>query len=309
MAEDLAKSRLGLAVAALFVAGPVAGQAAAEKPRPEPFRLYVIGASVSGGFEDGPLTGAEERGDSVPISSVLKVWVGPIGGRVASFPPLAMQGLFEDPEGIGEKEIAAAIRSRADLVVGIDYLFWFGYGRIRGRSEREERLAKLERGLALLDRLPGTVLIGTFPDMSGAAPRMLAPSWIPSPGVLDALNARLGAWAAEHDGANGRKGPRVLLFPLGDLVEAMKRDGLDLRVGDTLRRCPPGSLLQGDRLHANRLGMAWLGFRIQEFVRESLGADHPLSRPSLSLEQFADAISAAGDLEALSPAKETARGG
>ncbi|HEB53472.1 MAG TPA: hypothetical protein ENI87_09485, partial [bacterium] len=53
-----------LVAAALLAAPQVAQQEA-------PARIHVIGASVSGGFEDGPLFGAEEQGDSIPLQKLL----------------------------------------------------------------------------------------------------------------------------------------------------------------------------------------------------------------------------------------------
>lgn len=262
-------------------------------------KVYVIGASVSGGFEDGPLTGATENGDSVPLQTVLKAWLRPIGGRVASFPPLAMQAMFTDPDGIGDKQIAAAIKAKADVTVGIDFPFWFGYGAVAGADEKQGRLQKLETGLSLLDKLDGELILGDFPDMTGAAARMLSPSWVPKPATLAALNQRLAEWVQQHQGKPGQHGPRVYLFPLAAQVKIMKHEGTTMQLRDGALRCPPKALLQGDALHANRLGMAWLGFELQQFVRRELAADAVLRQPELSLDDFVAAIGAEASVEEL----------
>jgi hypothetical protein len=54
--------------------------------------------------------------------------------------------------------------------------------------------------------------------------------------------------------------------------------------------------MQADRLHANRLGMAWLGFRLQGALRPAAALD----LPTWSLEQFVAAAGADAELAELS---------
>lgn len=267
--------------------------------QPEPPSVYVIGASVSGGFEDGPLTGGVVQCRSAPLQTVLKAWLEPVDGKVRSFPLPAMQGLFLQPEATGAQEIKAAIKAKVGLVVGLDFPFWFGYGAAGGSDALEARLQKLEAGLALLDQLSGEVIVGDFPDMTGAAARMLAPSWIPSPRVLTALNQRLAAWVQQHQGKADQPGPRAHLFPLAQLVKTMKRDGVVVKLQDGELRCGPGDLQQADGLHANRLGMAYLGLMLQQFAKEQLPAGSVWHEPQLSLDDFVAACRAEDDVEAL----------
>ena len=73
-----------LALFAAMLAPRLSAQDAAVAPE----RIHIIGASVSGGFVDGPLFGAEEKGDSVSLHRVLKKWCdGEV--KVTTHPPVS----------------------------------------------------------------------------------------------------------------------------------------------------------------------------------------------------------------------------
>ncbi|MEO6597535.1 MAG: hypothetical protein ABIP94_22555, partial [Planctomycetota bacterium] len=59
----------------------------------------------------------------------------------------------------------------------------------------------------------------------------------------------------------------------------------------------PGALLQGDRLHATRLGMAFLGLSLQEQLRALFPEGHALHAQTWTFLQFVEACGAEGDLE------------
>ena len=66
-------------------------------------------------------------------------------------------------------------------------------------------------------------------------------------------------------------------------------------------------LLQGDRLHATRLGMAYLGLRLQGALAEVLPTGNALKQRDWALEDFIAAAGAEPDLEAArAAAKERA---
>ena len=263
-----------------------AGDADAAKA---PERIHIIGASVSGGFEDGPLFGASQQGDSVTLQQLLKRWCGS-EVKVTTHAPMEMWNLFTDPKGIGEKEVDMALRRQPDLVLAVDFPFWFAYGYVRG-DEREARKALLEVGLAYLSRFEVPVVIGDLPDMTGAATRMLNPRQIPSPEVLEELNARLAAFAAERE--------HVTLVPLAAIVKQMKVDGIALPLADGPLVTAPGAMLQEDRLHATRLGMAMLVHELQDALRERFPAGHALHDRRWTFEQFVEAAGAGGELDLL----------
>ena len=57
-----------------------------------------------------------------------------------------------------------------------------------------------------------------------------------------------------------------------------------------------------DRLHVTRLGMALLGFQVQDFARRALPEGHPLVEEPVSIDTLIEAIGAQGDLERLKKA-------
>lgn len=289
---------LALVIAALVVlqacASPGSQRAAATLPAID--RVHVIGASVSGGFIDGPLFGADRAGDSVALGKLLSAWAdGEV--RVTSHPAMQMWSLFQDPLRIGELEIELARRRQPDLVVAIDFLFWFAYGHVQG-DEAAARGQLLERGLDLLARLGAVqIVIGDLPDMRGAAVRMLNPRQIPSPEQLVALNARIAQYAAAHD--------NVRLVPLADLVRELKTEGVALPLASGAHRTGPGALLQADRLHATRLGMAVLLHRLQGPLGQLFAPGHALRERCLSFEQCVEAARAGFELDELLERSDT----
>jgi hypothetical protein len=262
-------------------------------------RVHVIGASVSGGFRDGPLTGAKEPGDSVTLQHVLKAWCGE-HARATTHAPLQMLAMFTDPVGIGEKQIQATKKANPALVVAIDFPFWFAYGYFDAGDEAKQRLARHRQGLELLASLGVPVLVGDLPDMQGAARRMLSPAQIPAPELLQQLNAQLATFVQQH--------PQLRVVPLAALVAQMKNEGIVLPLAKGPLRTLPGALLQGDRLHANRLGMAYLGLQLQPALQALFPADHPLRKQTWTFEQFIDACGADDELANARAAAKVAAG-
>lgn len=262
---------------------------AAQRDAVAPARIHVIGASVSGGFTDGPLFGAEEQGESVALYRILKAWCeGAV--KVTTHPPLEMWMLFKDPPATGRKEIALAKRRRPDAVVAVDFLFWFAYG-YAGVDPGRQRPVRFEQGLALLDQLEVPLIVGDLPDMRGAATRMLRPRQIPSAEMLAKLNARLAAWAEQRGD--------VQVVPLSQLIRELKVDGTSLPTAAGALRTAPSALLQADRLHATRLGMAFLTFRLQSSLQRLFPEAHALHGHGWSFEQFVAAAGAAAELDDL----------
>jgi hypothetical protein len=262
-------------------------------------RVHVIGASVSGGFRDGPLFGAKEQGDSVTLQQVVKAWAGDTA-RVTTHSTTQMTGMFTDPIGIGTEEVQQALRSKPDIVLAIDFPFWFAYGFVSG-NEAKARKEKLAEGLAMLAKFSVPVLLGDLPDMHGAARRMLNPRQIPSKELLAELNVQLAAFCKEHTNMH--------LMPLSKLVSTMRDEGVVLPLADGALKTGPGALQQEDRLHATRLGMAYLGYVLQEPMRELFPKDHALHARDWKFEQFVEAAGADGDLEQAEAAAKNAKAG
>ncbi|HEX5050573.1 MAG TPA: hypothetical protein VFZ65_02265 [Planctomycetota bacterium] len=270
------------------------GKPANGKPAAAPakeLRVHVIGASVSGGFRDGPMFGAKEKGDSVTLQYVLEHWIGD-EARATTHSTGQMLFMFQDPMGMGELQLQGVLKKPPDVVVGIDFLIWFAYGPCHEpgpEGDAGARKAKVAAGLEMIGRLKMPVLLGDLPDMHGAAPRMLQASWIPAPEVLKQLNEQIAAFVAEHENLH--------LFPLAELVAMMKDKGVALPLSDGALQTAPGALLQGDRLHATRLGMAYLGYCLQGPLSGLCPAGHALHGRKWTIEQFVEACGAEGDLE------------
>lgn len=287
--------------AALHAQEPAAAPAAvASKAASELFHVRVIGASVSGGFRDGPMTGATETGETVTMQHLLKAWCGE-HGKATTHSPLSMMAMFTAPERIGEEQVKAVLKAKPDAVLAVDFPFWFAYGYMKGDDETKARRELLQKGLGMLGKLEMPVVVGDLPDMQGAARRMLNPAQIPNQEQLKLLNEDLAKFVAEHKS--------VRLVPLAATVAVMKDQGVLLPLQDGPLPTAPGTLLQGDRLHANRLGMAFLGHTLQPTLQQLFPEKHPLRTQTWTFEQFVAACGAEEDLKAARAAAAKAKDG
>jgi hypothetical protein len=214
-------------------------------------RIVVVGASLSHGY------GLErEVGAPVHLSDVIEASLRPGHGPVRSQASLFF---FVDPLSTGKSAVAAGKAVDPTLVVGIDFLFWFGYGAFASDADR---LATLEKGLALLEVFSCPVMVGDFPDVADASrdparggekTRLLGPEQVPQPEMLKTLNARLHDWA--------RTRPNVVVVPLGDLVGRL-HSGKTVEIhGNRWSGTDLEGLIQTDRLHPTMQGAIalWLG--------------------------------------------------
>lgn len=119
-------------------------------------RIAVMGSSASNGFG---LT--REVGRPVSLGDVLDQALVAPHELVAD---ATNSMFFMSPENVGEQLLEDTLAARPTLVVAVDYLFWFAYGYV----QEEQRPALFERGLANLDRVECTLLVGDLPDMSSA---------------------------------------------------------------------------------------------------------------------------------------------
>jgi hypothetical protein len=220
-------------------AGSVAGLA----------RIAVLGASVSDGFGLDDEIGARTVFADV-VDASLKTAHESVYNKASAF-------FFSDPAGTARDAVEAAKKKDPTLVVGIDYLFWFGYGRVPAESDR---LARFEKGLASLESFTCPVLVGDLPDMSpaleGESPLthrpMLRREQVPTPESLKKLNERLAAWSTEH--AN------VVVVPLAEMLARVRaHDEIALR-GNVWPKDAAPRLLQKDLLHPTLEGAiaVWL---------------------------------------------------
>ena len=278
---------VGLGLAAPLTAQNGAASAAGaskESPKAEKARVYVIGASLSAGFSllafrgmapGGDLRGLFERETGRKLGDFeLDLRTKTLGMRrvIKALDPdkrLSVTDrsnlmLFRNPVKLGESQLKRAAKS--DLVIGIDYLFWFAYGGppwLLGQklSERDKvaheaywRLEKLEKGLAFLDRyVVGKVplIVGDLPDMRGASGMLLTKRMIPSPYMLVRLNRRIRAWAKSRR--------NVFVYPVAARLATLKSaQGISVADAGKQQRFASRHLMQLDNLHPNSLGVAFL---------------------------------------------------
>lgn len=276
---------MSAALLLLFVVTGPAPLVAQEAPK----HIHIIGASVSGGFEDGPLFGAKESGDSVSMHHMLKKWSdGEV--KVTTHPAMEMCYTFSNPLKIGKKQIDGCKKRKADMVVAVDFPFWFAYGYV-GKPELAERMKRLETCLDYLKGLGVPVIIGDLPNMKGASRRMVNPRQIPSEEMLVQLNARLQKFATEND--------KITIVPMSHIVKQLKHEGVALPLQAGALKTAPCALLQGDQLHATRLGMALLTYQLQDTLRKHFPKKHALHEQKWTFDAFVAAAGADEELDEL----------
>lgn len=240
-------------ITALLLATTLAGGEPRQTPLLE--RVVVVGASVSGGYGLQPeIKAAVSLGDFLDCM---------LSGERRPTVDLGDVWLFRDPGAKAPKMVEQALAAEPTLVIAIDFLFWFGY---TSWTSGPDRLADLQRGLALLERFDCPLVVGTFPDMTIATQGMspygfplIVDHMIPSPSERERLNARVREWAQARGG-------KVLVFPLDGLVQRMIRgEEIALRSNEW----PAGSrnrLLQSDLLHPKAEGTICLLIHVLDFM-------------------------------------------
>lgn len=244
-----------MSVAALLLAWlPLAQEPAAAAPRePSPAleQVVVIGASLTTGF------GLERT-----LADVLTASLADPHKPLASVGDLLM---FTRPLRSGGEQLERALDAEPTLVIALDFLFWFGYGTIGPdggpMASEAERLALLERGLALFAEYEGPLVLADFPDMSAAVGKMITKEQQPAKATLAKLSERVRAFAAAR--------PKTLVLPFSELVRTLKAEQ-DVHIGR--HTYPRGSrLLQPDELHPTLEGMVAVGqLVLDELVKAAL---------------------------------------
>jgi hypothetical protein len=204
-------------------------------------RMVVLGASASNGI-NLPAGFAEALGLSVAAEHEAPLDVTSV--------MFFMQG-----EGSRKALVKKALDHKPSAVIGLDFLFWYGYGVL----PEEARLPLLEQGLALLDGFLCPVVVSEFPDMSPAVGKMLMAQQVPAPETLAALNERLRAWAAER--------PQVILVPLAPAIERMRAGEAITVGGNTWLGGDESRFLLPDKLHPTPEGLVVMACLVAEGLR------------------------------------------
>ena len=250
-------------------ADPPSTADASDSTKIEPIeRVALIGASGTAGF--GAYFWRIDDGRTVRDSATLSEILRSASGKTLVVSDLGTAQFFMNPGGIGRMAVDRAMASNPDLVVGIDFLFWFCYGTVGPDARRmrttEDRLKMLEHGLAMIEEITDQgipLLIGDIPDMSAAKGRVLAPSQVPDAEARNLLNDRILAWAATR--------PEVEVFSLDRLQKLLDSDQPIEVAGTTLDERERSLMLQPDRLHPTIGGLVVI---LEEIVEQA--RTHPL---------------------------------
>jgi hypothetical protein len=226
--------------------------------------MVIIGASVSQGFTfDEPLGGPKTK--ELALNRYIDA------ALLAPHQPavnVGNAGFFILPNEIGHYQIRQALSNNPTLVIGIDFLFWFCYG--RGDTD-QERLEHFDEGLQLLEAVKCPLILGDIPDASAAVNKALRPGQLAGAKARAEANRRLKEWAAKHG--------QVTVVPLAAFLRVVQANG-SLKVhGHEFARGTTLSLLQPDRLHPNCRGCAALAITILDtFLSAHPAADDPAVR-------------------------------
>jgi len=219
-------------------------------------RVAILGASASSGFNvvgEVEIDGQRHRApiDLGDVFACTRQDGGAPAVEAASFL------FFTNPGPMGSTLATRAEEAEPTLLLAVDYLFWFGYGPVE-EPEIPARLALLEKGLANLERFACPMIVGDFPDMSGAIGSVLRRNQVPSPEALKALNARLEAWIEEH--------PHAQQFGLSAFMSKIAaRESITVG-GHTWAGDEVGTFLQRDRLHPTLEGLVAIAFAATDLV-------------------------------------------
>lgn len=280
MLTSLQPTRLSaLAPALLLLANPASAQETAVAAP----ALVSVGASVTAGFRladyEGMFSNLREGAERILGRELTDeeygrrtdgLRPGDVLAELYGFevPTFGDTMLFSNPLTKGRAVLEAGLATGADTVLGVDLVFWFGYGRT-DENAAEERLTLQATGLAMVDELlaahPDTTLvIGDYPDMTGALPAMITPDMIPTKEEQAELNRRLAEWAERR--------PKVHVFPLSASLQRLRDGEAAFEVDGEVQPVSLDAAFQLALVHPTRLGtavlvrdlVAFLGSRVDE---------------------------------------------
>lgn len=215
-------------------------------------RIATIGASATAGFGVYFWRVVDER--PVRDATSLAKFLRAASDDTLIVTDLGTSQFFMNPGGIGRMQVERAIRSKVDLVIGIDFLFWFCYGTVGPEARRirsaDDRMSMLEHGFKILDDVVDAgipLIVGDIPDMSAARGGILTPAQVPDAETRRRANERIRDWASTH--------PEVEIFSLERLQLLLgSEDPIEVD-GRTLDERERVLLLQSDRLHPTLGGL------------------------------------------------------
>lgn len=247
-------------VACVWLAAPWLASAQDAATPPLFQRIVLLGASGTAGFE-----GSEPLGGPKTPQYRFAHYVE--AALIAPHEPVATQAnslLFFQAEAVMERQVTATVAAKPTLVIGFDALFWFCYG---PGMNAEERVARFEAGLRLLERIDAPLVVGDLPNAAKAVGGFLAKGDTPDPATLARCNERLTAWAASRR--------NVTVFPLARVMRAALANDEVVLAGHTWEKGKSGALLRSDHLHPSRHALAALAIATLESARATWPGNSP----------------------------------
>ena len=237
-------------------------------------RVVVTGASVTSGFgvKTPPMKG-DLGAYPVNMQHIMEAIIVSPHENVRFMSDMMF---FRKPKELGDAFVKQIVEYKPTLVVGIDFLFWFGYGSTElFEDPKQSREQKFEYGLELLSKIDATIIVGDLPDMHRAVGKMLSANAVPTVETLKKLNARLHEWANER--------PNVTVIHIHALFESLFNNE-KITILESI--WPAGSqtkLLQKDMLHTTLEGTVIASL----LIADALGTDCVETDPKVIMKKAA----------------------
>ena len=222
--------------------------------QPEPCnllnRVVVTGASVTAGFG---VTTPPVKGDlgayTVNVKHIIEGMITSRHEDVAYFGDLLF---FKNAKANAAGFVEKIKEYEPTLVVGIDFLFWFGHGSApKDVDVQAYRIEKMQFALELLEQLSVPVIVGNLPDVSSTVGKMLSVNNIPTKETLHILNERIRDWGELNENVTvidayalwhkAMQGKEIVLFnhtwPEGSQEKLLQKDMLHTTLEGTVAAC------------------------------------------------------------------------
>ncbi|MFT7616753.1 MAG: hypothetical protein ACI97A_000382 [Planctomycetota bacterium] len=227
-------TRLTRIFTVVFILGCIFGstaQAQIKTPPIKDVKIGVIGASVSAGFgSDYTLSEAIAAAVKVPVKTF----------------DTADNFFFANYETSSPKRIAKLKRNEVDVIVALDYLFWFA----SGKKTLDERKTMVSNAIGFLKDVKVPVLVGTIPEMRNVSQFMLRKDRIIPPAEVKILNKHLNELVAKQKNLH--------LLPLANWIDCLNNativPGMEHVSDEDLKK---SDIFLADGLHLNRKGLVF----------------------------------------------------
>ncbi len=208
-------------------------------------RVVVTGASISSGFGvTTPPVKSDLGAHTINMKHVFEGIITSEHKEVKFFGDLLF---FRKSRANAQKFIEKIKEYEPTLVIGLDFLFWFGHGKPpKDISAPVYRMEQLNFALRLLEQIDAPIIIGNLPDVRVTIGKVLSASQVPTSATLVKLNDRIQTWGDEHENVTV-----IDAFAFG--LKLINDEAITIRN----QSWPAGSqekLLQDDMLHTTLEG-------------------------------------------------------